>query len=173
MKKNDFENWMQEFSDFSMSADVPSNLLVNIKKVIFPNPWRVFFKVAGTHAVVGFFSLSFCNQFGLNPFNSQFTLTDLFMEFGGHNFCMLACGLLFASMTYLVSNAFLAIEELESIKRYEWLQLAILLVGSLAAFYYFGAALGGTVVLFWLLGAFLGGALSLGLSLRLRRSHIF
>ena len=158
-----------EFCDESNKVEVPSYLFKKIKARLFPNPWKVFSKIAVIHGVVGFLSLGICNQFGLNPFKTAYSLSDLFMKTAGHNFCMLACGILFISTTYLFSNIFLTIEELESIRRYEWLQLGVLSLASLASFYFFGAELVGTFVGLWLLGAIIGGFLSIELSIKLRQ----
>jgi len=105
------EQWLKEFTEFSQldssKVDVPSALFESLKKRIFPSPWMVLGKVAGIHVVVGFLSLGICSQFGLNPFQTERSLADLFMRYGGHNFCMLACGVLFMATTYLAANMFL------------------------------------------------------------------
>lgn len=168
--------WLKEFTEFSNlkpdQAQAPISAYVNLKKRLFPNPWIVFGKVIAVHAVVGSLSLAVCNQFGLNPFQTQQSLTDWFMRIAGHNFCMLLCGTFFMMTTYLLANLFLSLEEIESIKRYEWLQSGIMGLISLAAFYFFGAELVGTFMLLWILGAFIGGIVSIESSYRLRRSFI-
>lgn len=166
--------WLKEFTEFSNvrtdEVQVPASAFENLKKRLFPNPWVVFGKVTAIHAVVGFLSLAVCNQFGLNPFQTQQSLTDWFMKIAGHNFCMLLCGLFFMATTYLLANLFLNLEELEAIKRYEWLQTGIIGVVSLAAFYFFGAELVGTFVVLWIVGALVGGFLSIESSYRIRRA---
>ncbi len=168
------EEWLKEFTEFSniRSEDVhvPLSALVNLKKRLFPNPWIVFGKVTGLHTVVGFFSLAICNQFGLNPFETSQSLTNWFMKVAGHNLCMLLCGVFFMATTYLLANVFLNLEELESIRRYEWLQTGIMGLISLAAFYFFGAELVGTFSFLWILGALIGGLLSIEGSYRIRRA---
>lgn len=72
--------------------------------------------------------------------------------------------------TYLLANLFLNLEELEAIKRYEWLQTGIIGIVSLAAFYFFGAELVGTFVALWIVGALVGGFLSIESSYRIRRA---
>jgi hypothetical protein len=168
------EEWLKEFTEFSNikseDVQVPSSAFVNLKKRLFPNPWIVFGKVAGLHVVVGFFSLAICNQFGLNPFETSQSLTNWFMKIAGHNLCMLLCGVFFMATTYLLANVFLNLEELESIRRYEWLQTGIMGLISLAAFYFFGAELVGTFALLWIVGALIGGLLSIEGSYRIRRA---
>jgi hypothetical protein len=176
VKQNEKEIWMKEFTEFEKSPDsnakVPQTLFSKIQARLFPNPWVVFGKVAGLHAVVGFLSLAICNQFGLNPFNTPYSLSDLFMKTAGHSFCMVLCGVVFVSMTYVLANTFLTLEEIESIKRYEWLQLSILSLASLAAFYFLGAELVGTFVGLWLVGALVGGFLSIEGSVWVRQKMI-
>lgn len=168
------EDWLKEFTEFSNisseQVQVPARSFETIKARLFPSPWFVFGKVTAIHAVVGFLSLAICNQFGLNPFNTSQSLTDWFMRIAGHNFCMLLCGTFFIATTYLLANLFLNLEELESIKRFEWLQTGIIGLISLAAFYFFGAELVGTFALLWIVGAFIGGYLSIESSYRVRRT---
>ncbi len=173
MDPNEKEKWLMEFSEFSNirsdESQVPPGLFKKLKKRLFPNPWMVFGKIAGIHAVVGYLSLAVCTQFGLNPFETNQSLTNWFMKIAGHNFCMLLCGLFFMATTYGLSNLFLNLEELEAIRRFEWLQTAIMGLVSLAAFYFFGAELVGTFVILWAIGALIGGILSIEGSYRLRR----
>lgn len=168
------KEWLKEFTEFSnINADqahVPPSAFTQIKNRLFPNPWIVFSKVTAIHAVVGFLSLAICNQFGLNPFNTKQSLTDWFMKIAGHNFCMLLCGVFFMATTYILANLFLSLEELESIKRYEWMQTGIIGTASLAAFYFFGAELVGTFVFLWIVGVLIGGFLSIESSYRVRRA---
>tara|TARA_B110001454_G_scaffold219192_1_gene251140 strand:- start:23432 stop:23965 length:534 start_codon:yes stop_codon:yes gene_type:complete len=167
--------WLKEYTEFSTintdQVQVPRSTFTQIKNRLFPNPWIVFGKVTTIHVVVGFMSLAVCNQFGLNPFDTQQSLTNWFMKVAGHNFCMLLCGLFFMATTYMFANLFLSLEELESIKRYEWLQTGVIGLASLAAFYFFGAELVGTFVVLWIVGAMIGGFVSIEGSYRLRRSR--
>jgi len=159
--------WLKEF------IQVPASAYLNLKKLLFPSPWIVFAKIVSLHATVGFLSLAICNQFGLNPFQTHQSLTTWFMKIAGHNFCMLLCGMFFMMTTYLLANLFLSFEEMESVKRYEWLQTALMGLASLAAFYFFGAELVGSLILLWSLGAFIGGFLSVEASYRLRQRLLF
>lgn len=174
MAFNNKKEWLKEFTEFSnidtTEVQVPTSAFENLKKRLFPNPWIVLGKVTAIHTVIGFLSLAVCNQFGLNPFNTDQSLTNWFMKVAGHNFCMLLCGTFFMATTYLLANLFLNLEELESIRRYEWLQTGIIGLVSLAAFYFFGAELVGTFAVLWMLGALFGGFLSIEGSYRLRRA---
>lgn len=163
--------WLKDFTEFSnvSTEQVSAVAYLKLKKRLFPNPWIVFGKVVGVHAVVGSLSLAVCNQFGLNPFNTQQSLTDWFMKVAGHNFCMLLCGTFFMMMTYLLANLVLTLEEMEAVKRHEWLQTGIMGLVSLAAFHFFGAELVGTFMFLWLIGALIGGFLSIEGSYRIRR----
>lgn len=173
MNPKERDIWMKEFAEFSQTPEpdfqVPPTLFSKLKARLFPNPWKVFGKIAILHGAVGFLSLGICNQFGLNPFNTTYSLSDLFMSTAGHRFCMVACGVFFVATTYLLANLFLTLEELESVRAYEWLQLAVLSLGSIAAFYFFGAELVGTFVGLWLAGALVGGFLSIEASFKFRK----
>ena len=173
MTFNNKAEWLKEFTEFSNirteQIQVADSAFAKLKKLLFPNPWVVYGKVTAVHAVIGFLSLAVCNQFGLNPFQTDQSLTTWFMKIAGHNFCMLLCGTFFMATTYLLANLFLNLEELESIKRYEWLQTGIIGLSSLAVFYFFGAELVGTFAALWIVGAFLGGFLSIEGSYRFRR----
>lgn len=174
MAFNDKEKWLKEFTEFSQTnvndVKVPDGVFRNLRTRLFPNPWFVFGKLAGLHVVVGFFSLAICTQFGLNPFQRDQTLTDWFMKIGGHNFCMFLCGVFFMATTYLLSNFLLTLEEVEAVRRFEWLQTGVMGLASLAAFYFFGAELVAIFAVLWLIGSLLGGFLSIEGSYRFRRS---
>jgi len=174
MGLNQKDKWLKEFVEFSsiQPENAPASTVVALKKRLFPSPWLVFSKVLGVHTLVGFLSLAVCNQFGLNPFNTQQFLTDWFMRIAGHNFCMLLCGTFFMMTTYLLANLVLTLEEIESIKRHEYLQTGIVGLMSLATFYFFGAELIGTLMILWMIGALIGGYFSIEGSYRLRRVFI-
>lgn len=172
MNKNDGKNWLKEYAEFT-NADitgvtVPAGVFENLRKRIFPSPWKVFGKVFSIHVVVGFLSLGICHQFGLNPFQTEYSLMNFFMKFGGHSFCMVLCGVLFMTTSLWLANFFLALEELEAIRRYQWLQLGVISLASLAAFYFFGAEMVATFVGLWIVGAFVGGFLAIETSYRIR-----
>lgn len=170
------DQWLKEFEEFSQinssSVEVPPSLLTKIQKRLFPNPWKVFGKISGIHALVGFLSLGLCTQFGLNPFNTTYSLSDWFMQTAGHSACMVFCGVFFVSMTYLLANMLLNLEEFEAIRKYEWLQVGILSLGSLVAFHFFGGEIVASFGLLWLVGAFIGGILSIEGSYFLRRQAV-
>lgn len=152
------DKFLKEYNEFIRSErmDTPNDVLYKIKHKLFPNPWVVFGKILGIHSVVGFLSLAVCNQFGLNPFGTERSLTDWLMIVGGHNFCMVACGVFFMTTTYLIANTLLKLEELESIRLHKWLQSGVLCLISLAAFYFFGAEMVATFAALWIFGALIG-----------------
>ncbi len=170
-------SWLNDYKEFlendSNNVHVPASLFTKIKSKLFPSPWLVFSKIFGIHVVVGSLSLAICNQFGLNPFNTEQSLTDWFMKVGGHNFCMIACGVFFMATTYLLSNFVLSLEELESVKRYEWLHTSFLVMISLSSFYFFGGEIVGLFALLWIIGAALGSFISIEGSYRIRRDWSF
>lgn len=167
----DKDSCLKEYAEFVelKNLSAPSSIFKNIKNRLFPNPWKVFGKVLAIHSVVGFLSLAICNQFSLNPFGTRDSLMDWFMRVGGHNFCMVACGIFFMTSTYLLANLVMNLEELESIRKYQWLQSATLGLVSLAAFYFFGAQLVVTFALLWFIGAIVGSLAAIEGSYRMRR----
>lgn len=168
------QSWLQEFREFldidAANVEVPATISQAVHSRLFPNPITVFTKIVFIHIIVGFLSLGFCHQFGLNPFNTQTSLADWFMNVGGHGFCMLACGVVFMMTTYLLANLFLNLEELEAIRRHKWLEIGTLSLVSLALFYFFGAQLVFMFAFLWVLGALIGGWLSLEGSYIFRRA---
>lgn len=170
------DQWMKDFQEFSdiktNSVQVPPTLFKQIQGRIFPNPWKVFGKILGLQVVVGFLSLAFCTQFGLNPFSIERSLSDWFMKTGGHSVCMVFCGIFFIATPYLLSNFLLNLEELEAIRKVQWLQVGILSFASLGAFYFFGGEIILGFALLWGIGAFIGGLLSIESSYLLRRSFV-
>ncbi len=160
--KDQCKDEFEEFSKIdSSSVEVPPSLFIKIKERLFPNPWKVFVTIAVIQVAVGFLSLAICTQFGLNPFNTEFSLAHWLMKTAGHNVCMFLCGVLFVSLPYLLSNVFLNLEELEVVKKYKWLQVGVLAITSLGAFHFFGGEAVLTFGVLWFLGAFIGGVISI------------
>ncbi len=168
--KNLLKKEFQEFSEIeAVAVKVPESLFRSVKNRLFPSPWKVFLKISGIHALVGFLSLGLCNQFGLNPFNMNHSLSDWFMQTAGHSVCMVFCGVFFVATTYLLANLILSVEELNAIRKVQALQVGILSLGSLAAFYFFGGQMVLSFTLFWMLGAVLGGLMTIEGSYQIRR----
>jgi hypothetical protein len=163
MKANDPKNWMKEYSEFldADSVPLPSELgrkvLSRVQELLHPSAWTVFAKILGIHIVVGFLSLSICHQFEMNPFGTDRSLSDWFMNMWGHSTCMVLCGGLFLSLSVLSAGYFLTIEEVRALKQTEFIQSLALGGVSLILFAVFGAELALTFAGLWLLGALLGG----------------
>lgn len=166
--KNGWEDF-QEFLEVDVSHyELPKELHIKIRQRLFPNPWLVFGKIALIHLVFGYLSLSICNQFGLNPFGTRFSFSIWFMKIGGHPLCMGLCGVLFMGLTFVFSNLFLTLEELDLIRRHKWLHSGVFGMLSLAVFYFFGAHVFASITAVWFVGVLVGGALSLEASCKLR-----
>lgn len=156
------KEWAEDFRDFvnSQGEPVPEELSQKILRRVHldlnPSAWLVFLKMLGIHAVVGTLSLAICDQFDLNPFRTEFSLSQYFMKFG-HSACMVLCGVLFIGLSILLAGIVLRKEETRVLAKNAPLQAFGLGVLSLAAF----AALGAQVVLWfgtlWLVGAMIGG----------------
>ena len=163
MKNIKDNEWLKEYEDF-LSADnseiptqIKDQVFNKIQKLINPNAVIVFLKILGIHVAVGFLSLSVCHQFGMNPFNTEKSLDNFMMSIGGHYFCMFGCGILFVSLGLFAAGYFLTIEEINALKRTEFLQTMSLGVISLGLFAAFGAELAIGIAAVWLLGGLIGG----------------
>ena len=156
------KDWVEDFREFvdSRGEPVPEELsrgiLRRVRLDLSPSAWIVFFKMLGIHAVVGTLSLALCDQFGLNPFRTGFSLSNYFMKFG-HSACMVLCGVLFIGLSVLLGSILLRREEVRVLSRNAPLQVFGLGVLSLAAFLGFGAEIVLGIGLLWLGGAMLGG----------------
>jgi len=156
------KEWVEDFKEFvsSKGEPVPKEISASILKRIHaslnPSAWLVFAKMFGIHAVVGTVSLSICNQFGLNPFRTNFSLSEYFMQFG-HSTCMVLCGILFVTSSILLGRIILSREEFVVLARNAPLQVFGLSVFSLVAFIALGAEIVIGIGTLWLLGAMFGG----------------
>ena len=171
------KEWLDEFNQFMSSEEalvpqkVSNKILKNAHTWMNPPSWIVFLKLLGVHSIVGTFSLAICNQFGLNPFNTQLSLAEYFMTFG-HSICMVLCGVIFVSFSLVASWIILNREEFATIKKNVVIQIFSLSLLSLAVMVAFGAKLTLGIALLWLLGAFLGGALPAWTLARYKIQHI-
>ena len=166
------KEWLEDFKDFVSSKaspvpeEVSQSILSRIYQELHPSAWLVFAKLLAIHSVVGTLSLAICDQFGLNPFRTGFSLADYFMRLG-HSVCMVLCGILFIGLTVTLSRFVLKTEEFSVLSKNAPLQVFSLSVLSLAAFIGFGADILLGIGLLWLIGALFGGILT-AKSLRLR-----
>ncbi|MGE3683780.1 MAG: hypothetical protein AB7G93_18835 [Bdellovibrionales bacterium] len=167
--------WLREYEAFLSAeyVDVPKEatdkVLSYMQDLINPSAWSVFFKILGIHVGVGFLSLSVCHQFGMNPFGTKTSLDGWFMAMWGHSACMIACGVLFLSVSVLTAGHFLSVEEVRALRRTEFIQTLSLGAVSLAVFATFGAELAITFAGLWLLGGLVGGFIATETIWKLRR----
>ena len=177
MKANDPKKRNEEYSEF-LSGDtreVPRELservIARVYELLYPSAWLVFGKILAIHLAVGFLSLSVCHQFGMNPFGTERSLDDWFMTKLGHSACMIACGVLFVSLTVVSASFLLTIEELKVMRRTEFVQIFALGLVSLTGFRLLGAELALTFAGLWLLGALIGGAAATEIGCLIRSSR--
>ncbi len=171
-KKNN--KWIQDYQEFinseeSVPSDIHSGAYKKIQLLLNPKSLVVFFKILGIHVAVGFLSLSVCHQFGINPFNTERSLADWMMNVGGHHFCMIGCGILFVGLSVLAAGLFLSIEEVNALKRTQYLQTLVLGLISLGLFISFGAELAIGIAALWMLGGLVGGLAATHSVLKLKR----
>lgn len=157
------KEWLEDFKDFvsggegsSVPESLSAQILQCIHKALNPSPWLVFFKLLGVHAVVGTLSLAICDQFGISPFNTGFSLAEYFMKFG-HSVCMTLCGFLFISLSIVLGWIVLQREEMVVLKKNVFVQVPVLSALSLGVFMLLGAEIAFSIALFWLFGAVVGG----------------
>lgn len=165
--KRDYEDFVNA-DTFHVPDHVKQKTLATIKNLLNPKSSIVFMKILGIYLVFGFLSLSVCHQFGTNPFQTERSLDQWMMSFGGHQFCMLLCGILFVGLSLLVSGYFLTLEEIIVLKRHQILQVLSLGLISLGLFFSFGAELFLSIGIIWLLGGFVGGMIAITALWRLK-----
>lgn len=163
MSQNRSSEWLKEFAEFTEGSEEPvprfldEKVLKKVNRLLNPRPVLIFFKILFTHLIVGSLSLSVCHQFGVNPFNTTYSLDTVFMNWGGHGFCMVACGLLFVGSSLAISGIFLNLEEVKTLRRTEFLQAFFLSGISLGIFMIAGAEIVFTIAGLWLFGGLIGG----------------
>ncbi len=174
MKANDPKEWLAEYNEFlnvkelKVPSHIEQGLLSQVHALLHPSAWIVFAKLLGIHMTIGFFSLSICHQFGMNPFGTTHSLADWFMLQWGHGACMIACGVFFISFSILTAGYFLTIEELRVMRGTEFLQVFALAGASLGVFWFAGAELALSFVGLWFLGMLVGGFLATETVLKLK-----
>lgn len=174
--KNQFNNeWLQDYEEFvngdgpTVPAELKERVFKKVQTLVNPSPVLVFLKLMVIHFGVGFLSLSVCHQFGINPFKTEYSLADWFMEVGGYYTCMIGCGVSFVSISLFAAGYFLTIEEVNALRRTEFLQSLVLGLISLGIFVVFGTELVLSVALLWLTGSLIGGLFASEAVWRLKR----
>ena len=175
MNDNKNNEWLKDYQEFvnseeTVPTEINNKVYDRIKSLLNPNSLVVFSKILGIHLGVGFLSLSVCHQFGINPFNTERSLADWMMSVGGHHFCMIGCGILFVCLSILAAGNFLTIEEINALKRTQYLQTLVLGLISLGIFISFGAEFAFGIAALWLLGGFAGGLAATQTILKFKRA---
>jgi hypothetical protein len=164
---DDNNKWINEFSTFMNSEErLPSNEVSNtiIKKVhkdINPTSLKVFSKIGIVQAVIGLITLTFCPQFGFS-LTGNHGITHFMMRFG-ETVCIFGCGIIFIGSSLLVSAFVLSRDEMRVLRSHKILQIGILSLLTLGAFYCFGAQIFEAVTIAWMIGSLAGGIASLEL----------
>lgn len=177
MSKNQNNEWIKEYSEFiqadkaAVPPELTNHVFVKVRKLLYPSAFTVFAKVLSFHGIIGFLSLAICNQFGLNPFNMPHSLSDVFMDLGGHGFCMVACGTLFISLSILLAGSFLSLEETKALRKTEFLQTLALGLISIGLFVAVGAEVALTFGGLWLLGGLIGGFAATEILWQMKRAY--
>lgn len=169
------KQWLVEYESFLQAdatvvpKEVTDSVLSAMDPLLHPPVWQVFAKLLGIHLTVGLLSLSVCHQFGMNPFGTEMSLDRWFMAMWGHNTCMIVCGVLFTSLSFLCAGYFLSIEEVRVLRRTGFMQALVLGAISLGIFAFNGAELALTFAGLWMFGALLGGSIASEVVWKMRR----
>ncbi|MBC7741822.1 MAG: hypothetical protein H7061_06480 [Bdellovibrionaceae bacterium] len=178
MNSHNEDSWLKEYNEFFDSDGIPvpdnvtENLFTQMKSLLNPSAKLIFLKILSIHIITGFLSLSVCNQFGINPFNTSQSITTWMMAVGGHHLCMVGCGVFFIGLSLMISGYLLTIEEVNALKRTRYLQTFCLIVVSLASFIMVGAEVAISIAALWLLGGFIGGLVATETVWVLKRGQI-
>jgi hypothetical protein len=166
--------WENDFRDFldAEPAQVPilltEKIAQRVQNELQPSSGRIFIKLVLIQAVAGSISLLFCPQFGIEPTSSE-GLMPYLMPFG-MGVCMVGCGALFTSLSFLFASIALRTEEVRGIRAHRWLQLSSVTALSLGALICAGGEVAAVWAIAWAMGSVIGGlaALELGWNFRLR-----
>lgn len=165
MKMADEKKMAQEFLEFTRlpPQEAPRFETLGFRQTfqrdLNPAWMGVFSKLVAAQSVAGFFSLLLCDQFGMNPFGTSFSLSQYFMTFG-HSVCMFLCGGLFVGLGVAASRGFLNLDERRTVGRQPSLQALLLSTLSLGVFLAFGAQMAVTIGILWVVGGWLTGTLA-------------
>ncbi len=96
MSEKDYLNFLNSYSD-SPSKDLDLSILNMTKRNLKKDFYLMIFQVMIIHSLAGLITLSFCPQFGWNPFGASPHLTHIFMNYGVWA-CGLFCGMIFMSV---------------------------------------------------------------------------
>lgn len=168
------KEWLKDFNEFvniegvAVPAELSQKILNQVHLALNPSAWLVFWKMLGVQAIVGALSLSICNQFDMNPFQTSFSLSDYFMKFG-HSTCMTLCGVLFVSLAVGIARLILSKEEFLVLKKNVALQIFGLSAISLGVFAALGAEIALLIGFLWFIGAMIGGIVTVVLSAKFGR----
>ncbi len=160
------KEWLEDFNEFVNSEGVPvpqeisEKILNRVHRDLNPSAYLVFIKLLFMQSLVGTLSLGICNQFGINPFNTNFSLSDYFMKFG-HSFCMTLCGVIFIGLGLSLGQSILNSDEFRVLKKNSLIQVFFLSLFSLVALAAFGSEVVFGIGILWLLGALVGGMISI------------
>lgn len=160
--KNVEKEWIKDYQEFlngprtAVPEEISKKILTKINSDLNPSATTVFAKLFITHAITGTLSLTICEQFGVAPFRTGFSLSHYFMKFG-HNVCLFLCGFLFVSLSVVMARFILRNEDFRVLGKNAKFQIPILSMVSLSIFWMIGAEIFLELSLLWLLGAMLGG----------------
>ncbi|GIL18702.1 MAG: hypothetical protein BroJett040_24530 [Oligoflexia bacterium] len=156
---NEFHDFANGPQDLSLPIEVQNQILKQVQTALAPSPTQVFFKLAAIHSIIGTLSLGICDQFGMNPFQTGFSLSNYFMKFG-HSFCMAMCGFLFVGASILAGTYILNPAERFVLRSHLFLQSFSLSMISLGIFLALGAEIPLVIGFLWIVGGLISSQLT-------------
>lgn len=162
-KRDDFNEWMDDFSDFLGAEAIrpPQQHSDRLHEIVFnalnPSPLLVFVRLALIAMMASSVTLLFCPQFGLGT--SGAGLMPYLMKISPLA-CQFGCGVLFVGVGVLAATFLLKREEIRVLKDTKYLQVGALSGVMLGVFICFGSAQFFALEWAWLLGGLTGGVVS-------------
>ena len=160
MTKKEIQKEYQEFlatSSATPPVRLQQELFQRVNKDLNPSISRVFSKLSLIHLGTSLVTLSVCPQFGLSTFKTGLGLNHLFMQLGELG-CEVACGSFFLGTTAVAATLLMRPEEIRTLRKHKYFELAALTLMSLGAFMMLNASLVLNLALAWSAGSILGGA---------------
>jgi hypothetical protein len=140
---------------------VNHKILDEIKSRLNPDMKILLLKLFTIHLVTALVTLSICPQFGLAVFRSKLDLMEIFMKFGGPQFCHFACGLFFTTTSMVSAFVVLGRDEIRVLRYKKTLATSTIILSSLGFLLMLNPQLFVQFSFLWLLGSVGGVVLSL------------
>ena len=140
-------------------------ILNDIKSRLNPDLKVLFSKLLIIHLTTALVTMSICPQFGIAFFRSNLNLMDVFMKISPQ-FCDLACGIFFTTMSILSALLVLSRDELRALRHRKILTSLLITLSSIGLLIMLSPQLFIEFTLLWIIGSLAGSLISLELGTR-------